>query len=452
LVDRVHYRDAAPWPQAADGFGLSLQRRTLTGYGDEPAHWIAASPNAGAPSPTGGRSPSLLTQPSDQTCLAFSSTFLGVVADGFEPLSYQWRANGVDLPGATNALLWFGNLQAAQAGTYQVLVHNQAGSVVSSNVSLKLRFPPQALRDPASVALRGSTNASDYGGTTNRSAVFNVGAYSLRPIAYQWRYNGVPIAGAIGPTLTVSNVTLANEGWYDVILTDEVGSVVSAAARLTVLLAPLVVVAPTDQVVVQGGSFTASVTIKGNPPPFSYQWRHSTSNVVSFSSGETTSFFTRSNVQLNQGGAYRVNITNAAPTATAVSALFNVTVLSDQDGDGLPDVWEQTFFGGPAAADRNADSDGDGSLNREEYVAGTDPTDALSCLRIDSFEVGRSIVTFSARSNHTYAIDYTDDLGSQPWLRLADIPARKTNGPVQVTDPNPGPGQRLYRLLTPRRP
>jgi hypothetical protein len=57
------------------------------------------------------------------------------------------------------------------------------------------------------------------------------------------------------------------------------------------------------------------------------------------------------NVQLNQGGQYRLHITNAAsPNWTAVSATFNLTVLADGDADGLADVWETECGLNPASA------------------------------------------------------------------------------------------------------
>jgi hypothetical protein len=46
-VDAVRYNDKAPWPPAADGSGLSLQRVQLSGYGNEPTNWVAAAPTPG---------------------------------------------------------------------------------------------------------------------------------------------------------------------------------------------------------------------------------------------------------------------------------------------------------------------------------------------------------------------------------------------------------------------
>jgi hypothetical protein len=44
LVDRVHYRDLAPWPTNADGGGYSLQRLNPAVYGNEPTNWAARTP------------------------------------------------------------------------------------------------------------------------------------------------------------------------------------------------------------------------------------------------------------------------------------------------------------------------------------------------------------------------------------------------------------------------
>lgn len=48
-IDEVRYNDKAPWPAAADGTGLSLQRIQPAAYGNEPANWTAATPTPGLP-------------------------------------------------------------------------------------------------------------------------------------------------------------------------------------------------------------------------------------------------------------------------------------------------------------------------------------------------------------------------------------------------------------------
>lgn len=47
VMDAVRYNDRDPWPPAADGGGMSLQRVPPGGYGNEPMNWIAAAPTPG---------------------------------------------------------------------------------------------------------------------------------------------------------------------------------------------------------------------------------------------------------------------------------------------------------------------------------------------------------------------------------------------------------------------
>jgi len=46
-TDAVRYNDKSPWPAAADGGGTSLQRLPVMAFGNEPTHWIAATPTPG---------------------------------------------------------------------------------------------------------------------------------------------------------------------------------------------------------------------------------------------------------------------------------------------------------------------------------------------------------------------------------------------------------------------
>jgi hypothetical protein len=47
MVDRVEYRDAAPWPALSDGTGQTLQRSSRTIIGNDPGNWSSAAPTPG---------------------------------------------------------------------------------------------------------------------------------------------------------------------------------------------------------------------------------------------------------------------------------------------------------------------------------------------------------------------------------------------------------------------
>ncbi len=70
---------------------------------------------------------------------------------------------------------------------------------------------------------------------------------------------------------------------------------------------------------------------------------------------------------------------------------------ADLNNDGIPDAWEILNFG-TTNIDVNADADGDGSSNLQEYYAGTNPNDINDSLRITS--VARGDVTPNSTTLH----------------------------------------------------
>ena len=59
---------------------------------------------------------------------------------------------------------------------------------------------------------------------------------------------------------------------------------------------------------------------------------------------------------------------------------------------------------------------------------------------------------FMGITNRTYSVLFSDQLETGAWTKLADLPARGSNGVVTVTDPGPSPTNRFYRVVVPRRP
>lgn len=83
-----------------------------------------------------GVPPQIVQQPHGQSVLPGADVVFDVSATGSRPLSYQWRHNGTNIPGAFSAKLELLNVQLEQAGLYSVVVSNRAGVVISANALL----------------------------------------------------------------------------------------------------------------------------------------------------------------------------------------------------------------------------------------------------------------------------------------------------------------------------
>jgi hypothetical protein len=87
----------------------------------------------------------------------------------------------------------------------------------------------------------------------------------------------------------------------------------------------------------------------------------------------------------------------------------------DQDGDGMPNGFEQQYNFNPFdASDAGNDPDGDGFTNLQEYLAGTNPTNSASALRITSVvsTVNDVLVTWTTGPGKTNALQSTAGTGN----------------------------------------
>ena len=210
LVERIHYRDTAPWAVNADGLGSSLQRIAMTTFGNDATNWFAAGITPGAANvynvnPTVSLSApihgSLFVQP---TNIVF--TALPVDSDG-TIVRVEFYVDGVKIGDATSApfsLTWVG----ATFGDHVVTARakdNLLGIAWSAPVSIQVisQPPTVALTAPAPGAIltQGSAvtltaDASDPDGTVT-NVVFQLDGVKLgndasAPFSLAWTATAGP--------------------------------------------------------------------------------------------------------------------------------------------------------------------------------------------------------------------------------------------------------------------
>ena len=123
-------------------------------------------------------------------------------------------------------------------------------------------------------------------------------------------------------------------------------------------------------------------------------------------------------VQRNTNSYDRVGTLTVA--GKTVTVMQNGTA-PDTNGDGLTDSWQMFYFMSADALDAapELDPDFDGMTNLDEYLAGTDPTDPESALKITAFSLASAEqafqLAFPSVLQHYYQVQRTADLLNPEW-------------------------------------
>jgi len=171
--------------------------------------------------------------------------------------------------------------------------------------------------------------------------------------------------------------------------------------------------------------------------------------------------------QLGKGyGEFSATFTATADTHTLAFTGTNLnggnnTVFLDRvmitTPPGALETWRMANFGTTAntgdAAD-DADPDGDGWANWQEFVAGTNPKDISSLLKVTAMEqTGNDLtLTFDSVANKVYRLECSDTLKAGSWTVVetgtADNNITGTGASVRITQVNGG-GEpaRFYRVV-----
>jgi len=138
---------------------------------------------------------------------------------------------------------------------------------------------------------------------------------------------------------------------------------------------------------------------------------------------------------------------NGTVTALATTTFTGTYTMIDTNNNGMADSWERTYFGSASAGRTEfTDTDGDGMTDSNEFLAGTNPTNALSYFRFLTPAVQNTgAVRFDWPSvpGRSYRISSAgpsllDWAPATDWMRA--------NGTVLSFTTNVTDGTRFYRL------
>jgi hypothetical protein len=306
---------------------------------------VGGQSNSGPASLTVNVSPPTITQPpANQSVVAGGTAGFSVGATGFGPLSYYWQfssnggtfvtlSNGGRISGANAPALQITGVQAGDAGRYRCLVSNSAGQVNSGPATLTVITPPSVTQPPVSQSA-----------VVGAGVAFSVGATGDVPLSYQWQLsvnggpfaplgNGGRISGATTAALQIANVQVSDSGQYRCLVSNAGGTTASAAATLSVNVAPPTVTQPpSNQTVMAGGNASFSVGVTG-AGPFNYFWQFSNNGgtFVTLSNGgriagANTPTLQITNVQTADAGRYRCLVSNAGGQVNSGPATLTVTL------------------------------------------------------------------------------------------------------------------------------
>ena len=229
---------------------------------------------------------------------AFTTT-----ASGTGPFRYAWRKDALLLAGETNASLIMAAVTPAHSGYYTVEVSG-ARNTVTNGAQLTIHQPTTSGPVPDQIrCVAGQVTFTAVPGGTG-------------PFLYQWSKGGTPLPAATNISLALSNLTLADAGAYQVVITGVCAQAASTVV-LSVSTAPVAVLL-TNQARCAGETVVLN-TLNELVGAVSFVWRKGAVVLT----GQTNSTLVLTNLKAADAASYFVEITDDCGRSTN-SAVISV--------------------------------------------------------------------------------------------------------------------------------
>ena len=204
------------------------------------------------------------------------------------------------------------SVTVTNAGNYLVIITNSYGSVTSAVASLTVAAPPAISVQPGSLFAGLGSNPG-----------FSVSVLGSGPFDYAWCFDATNLLqSGSSSTLFLTNISGADAGAYQVIITNSYGSVTSLMATLTVGLSPTISSQPISLTNLVGTTASFGV-LPGGTGPFNYQWQFNGTNLPN---GIITTVAGNGAKGFSGDGVTATNSSLSHPTGVAFDSLGNLYI------------------------------------------------------------------------------------------------------------------------------
>lgn len=163
----------------------------------------------------------MVSQPSNATVAEGSSHTFVVIVEHENPITVTWYFNGSMVQRSAGT-----SYTASAEGTYDCVVTDGASTLHCRDFSLSYT------EEPAFLTI--NSQPSNQMVNVGVDVMLAVGATGSGDLSYQWYFNGEAIAGANGSSLVLSAVTLADDGEYQVVVSNNSHTMPSDVATVSV--------------------------------------------------------------------------------------------------------------------------------------------------------------------------------------------------------------------------
>ena len=151
-------------------------------------------------------------------------------------------------------------------------------------------------------------------------------ATSALPMTYTWKKDGFVVAGQSSKTFTKSNAGVSDEGQYQCLVSNAVGTVESTFSNVVIYTSPKITLHPTDYETYEGsdngGYFACNAT--GHPiPSFRWYFRPDDQSPWTMVANDTNELVVRKPTKADQGW-YRCTVMASIGHATSNSAYLSI--------------------------------------------------------------------------------------------------------------------------------